>query len=38
MGQVSRESDHDPPNVRSRCIFAKLYKVKNHLDQERMEF
>ena len=33
MGQVSRKSDHDPSNVRSRCIFAKLYKAKKHLDQ-----
>jgi len=33
MGQVSRKSDHNPPNVRSRCIFAKLYKAKKHLDQ-----
>ena len=33
MRQVSRKSDHDPPNVRSKCIFAKLYKAKKHLDQ-----
>jgi len=33
MGQVSRKFDHNPPNVRSRCILAKLYKAKKHLDQ-----
>ena len=33
MGQVSGEFDHNPPNVRSWCILAKLYKVKKHLDQ-----
>ena len=33
MGQVSRKYDHNPPNVRSRCILAKLYKAKKHLDQ-----
>ena len=38
MGQVSRKSDHDPPNVRSRCILTKLYKAKKHLDQGRIQF
>ena len=33
MGQVSRKYDHDTPNVRSRCIFAKLYKANKRLDQ-----
>ena len=33
MGQVSRKSYHNPPNVRSRCILVKLYKAKKHLDQ-----
>jgi len=35
MGQVLRKSNHNPPNVRSICIFAKLYKAKKHLDQMR---
>ena len=33
MGQVSGKFDHNPSNVRSRCILAKLYKAKKHLDQ-----
>ena len=33
MRQVSRKSDHDPPNVRFKCIFAKLYKAKKFLNQ-----
>ena len=33
MGQVSRKFDLNPPNVRSRCILANLYKAKKHLDQ-----
>ena len=32
MEQVSRKSDHNSPNVRSRCILANLYKAKKHLD------
>ena len=39
MGQVSGEFDHNPPNVRSRCILTKLYKAKKYLDQrERKEY
>ena len=33
MGQVLEEFDHNPPNVRSRCVLAKLYKAKKHLGQ-----
>ena len=33
MGQVLRKYDYDPPNVRSRYIFAKLYKAKKHMNQ-----
>ena len=33
MGQVLGKLDLNPPNVKSRCIFAKLYKVKKHLEQ-----
>ena len=33
MGQVSGKFDHNPSNVRSKCILAKLYKAKKHLDQ-----
>ena len=33
MGQVSREFDLNPPNVRFRYIFASIYKAREHLDQ-----
>jgi len=33
MGQVSEEFDHNPSNVRSRCILIELYKAKKHVDQ-----
>ena len=33
MGQVSRKSDLNPQNVRSKCILSNLYKAKEHLDQ-----
>jgi len=33
MEQVLRNSNHNPPNVRSRCILANLYKAKKHLDR-----
>lgn len=32
MGQVLGKYDHGPPSVRSRCIFAEIYKAKKHLD------
>ena len=35
MGQVLGKYDHDPPSVRSRCIFAKIYKAKKHPDKRR---
>ena len=28
-----RESDLNPPNVRSKCILAIVYKANEHLDQ-----
>ena len=33
MVQVLGKSDPNPPNVKFRCILAKLYKAKKHLDQ-----
>ena len=33
MRQLSREFNHSPLDVRSRCVLVKLYKVKKHLDQ-----
>ena len=33
MGQVSKKLDLNPPNVRSRCILANIYKAKKQLDQ-----
>ena len=38
MGQVSKKLDLNPPNVRSRCILANIYKAKKHLDQGGREF
>ena len=35
MGQILGKYDHDPPGVRSRCIFAKIYKAKKHPDKRR---
>ena len=35
MGQILGKYDHDPPSVRSRCIFAKIYKAKKHPDKRR---
>ena len=35
MGQVSGKYDHDLPSVRSRCIFAKIYKAKKPPDKRR---
>ena len=35
MGQVSREFDLNPLNVRSRCILASIYKAQERLDQGR---
>ena len=29
--------DHDLPNVRSKCIFAMIYKAKKHLDQGKAD-
>ena len=33
MGQVSRKFDLNPPNVRSKCILANIYKARKLLDQ-----
>ena len=33
MKQLSGEFNHSPPDVRSRCVPTKLYKVKKLLDQ-----
>ena len=33
MGQVSRKFDLNPPNVRSKCILANIYKARKRLDQ-----
>ena len=38
MGQVSKKLDLNPPNVRSRCILANIYKAKKQLDQGGREF
>ena len=32
MGQVSGKPNPNPPNVKSICTLAKLYKAKKHLD------
>ena len=33
MKQLLGEFNHSSPDVRSRCILVKLYKVKKRLDQ-----
>ena len=33
MRQLSREFNHSPPDVRSKCVLAKLYKANKRLDQ-----
>ena len=34
MRQLSGKFNRSPPNVRFRCVLAKLYKVKKRLDQK----
>ena len=37
MRQLSEAFNHNPPNVRSRCVLVELYKVKKRLDQNGNE-